>query len=112
MFLDQLLHKSVPGRQLGIYLHNHLTIALRALLFGGEFLILLAFMYVWEAGVHPRTYSMWLAGLAVILGLLFLLTRVSASINGYRYYHDRWIELAIMFIFLLGLIMLISTLLV
>ncbi|HEY7415697.1 MAG TPA: hypothetical protein VH593_10935 [Ktedonobacteraceae bacterium] len=111
MFLDQLLRKSVPGRQLSIYLHSHLTIAARTVLFGGELLILLAFAYVWQTGVHPQGYSMWLAGLAMTLGLLLLLVRISAFINGYVRYHDRWVEFAIVFIFFLGLIMFISTLL-
>lgn len=110
MLLEQFFHKSVPGRQIGIYLHNHLTLALRTLLFGGELLLLLIFVHVWQAGIDPQAYSRWLAGLAVTLGLLFLLTRLSAFINGYKRYHDRWVELATVFIFLLGLIMFISTL--
>ena len=109
MLLEQLLHKSAPGRQVGVYLHNHLVLALRTLLFGGELLLLLIFVHVWQAGVDPQAYSRWLAGLAVTLGLLFLLVRLSAFINGYRHYHDRWAELATVFIFLLGLIMFIST---
>src|SRR5262249_50829472 len=91
------------------YLHHHISMGFRMLLFGGDLLFLIIFLYMQQVFPHPHIYSLWLAGFTATLVVLFMLTMGSARLNGYRLYQDLWIRLATAIMLLLCLILVLTT---
>ena len=94
---------SKPFKPLSVVLGHHRTVTLRALLFGGDLLILAILLGFHQTFQHHREYYAWLAGFAATLGMLFILTILSALINGYRRYRDLWMGLAASIMFILSI---------
>jgi hypothetical protein len=92
------------------YLHRHSSMGFRTLLFGGDLLFLIIFLYMQQFLPHQHSYGLWLAGFTATLVVLFVLTMGSARLNGYRLYQDIWIRLAIAIMLLLCLILVLGTL--
>jgi hypothetical protein len=92
-----------PLRQ---YLRGHVNLVFRVLLFGGDLLFLAIFWYMQQ--VLPQQLAsvaeLWLAGFTATLAALLLFAIGSVRLNGYRFYQDYWILLAIAMMFLLCLV--------
>lgn len=85
-------------------LHSGTNGAFRALLFVGDLLALLLFWFVWSLQQHSPAlhgYTLWIAGLAATLWILFVCARASALLNGYAHTHDLWLRLAATFMVVL-----------
>ncbi len=93
---------SQPGRSLRKYLQGHSISTFRALLFGGNLLLLMGLWFSLPVFEQHREYYLWLAGFAATLALSFVFAILSARINGYRRYKDSVLGFATGMMFLLS----------
>ncbi|MDQ2884545.1 MAG: hypothetical protein M3Y39_00495 [Chloroflexota bacterium] len=92
-------------------LHPGTNSAFRTLLFVGDLLALLLFWFIWSLQRHMpglHGFDLWIAGLTVTLGLLFVCARGSARLNGYGRSHDPWLRIATAIMFVLCFVAVIS----
>ncbi len=75
------------------YLRHHTISAFRALLLGGDALLLVILLYIYTHRQSPH-FAAWLAGCTATLGFLFVCAIISTRLHGYQPLRDRWLELA------------------
>lgn len=110
MFWNWLfLRESTLFKPVKTYLYNHSNNAFRALLFGGDFLILIVFGSLQWTFPQYSAY-LWLASLTATLAILSVFAVGSTRMHGYRRYRDPWVGLAIAIMFALCLVSVIGTL--
>ncbi len=99
---------SKPFKPLKMGLRRHRVTTFRALLFGGDLLLLTILLGFQQAFQQHREYYAWLAGFAATLGILFILTILSALINGYRRYRDPWLGFATSIMVILSVVLAVT----
>jgi hypothetical protein len=90
------------------YLHRHVSVFFRTLLFGGDLLFLTIFWSLHLVFPHQRTSGLWLAGFTATLAILLVCTMGSARLNGYQPDQDLWIRLATAIMLFLCLVLVVS----
>ncbi len=98
---------SEPFGSLRKYLQSHSATTFRALLFGGNLLLLVGLWFSVPFFEQHREYYLWLAGFAATLALSFVFAILSARINGYRRYKDTMLGfVTVMMLLLSGVLVL------
>src|SRR5579884_3361528 len=75
------------------YLRHHTIHAFRALLFGGDVLLLVVLLCIYVNRYSPQ-FAAWLAGCTATLSFLFVCSVASTLLHGHQLLRDRWLGLA------------------